>query len=150
MLFKPYQLVHVQDTLPTVQRGIRGHHYVAETISMVTPDSTIMIRRVPGFAGTLAEVSTVSLQPCTWRQAYVHLAEIDGRGHFPLDMLRHDQCVPVNFTITEDCRAKLIEGLGNKLVVARCKQTRALDAFTVDRWQSFCWNITTIDCEKVL
>jgi len=149
MKFKPYQLVCVKDALPNVTRGIKNHFYVGETISMPTPDATIMIRRVPHFAGTLVELPLSALQPCEWSRAYVHLAQVEGSGSFPIDMLRSDECVPVNFTIDADNHARIIEGLGNSLVIARCMETSIRKPFDSLRWTSFGWRLTHIDCEKV-
>lgn len=105
--FKPYQLVYVSEPNVDVQSGM--HRYVGEVLSFVTPDDTIMVRRVPGFPGSLVELPIGYLQPCTWSKPCVNVAAVEGKGYFPMDMLRYDSCVPVNFDIA-DGRAVLVEG----------------------------------------
>lgn len=118
-------------------------------MSFPTPEGTIMVRRVPGFAGTLEEMPVEWLSKCDWRTADVHVAAVIGRGRFPLDMLRHDQCVPVNFTLDDAMRPKIIVGLSDELLIARCMESRRVDAFTKPRWESFGWQLRNVTVESV-
>ena len=60
---------------------------------------------------------------------------VEGRGHFPTDMLRYDQCFPVYETEANMIRAGYLE---NKTRVS--VKTNSM-SITPDRWSSFGWII---------
>lgn len=146
--FKPHDLVHV--TLPPFEGGAR--RYVGEVMSYELPEGTIMVRTAPGYPGTLVELPVTHLDLCSWRHAYVIVAEVSGRGAFPVDMLRYDDCVPLNFELVSDGyseRAVLIPGLGDKLLVARCVEFASGQGFTAARWDSFLWSVKAVNVETI-
>lgn len=141
----PYQLVNVQDPARWYAPA-----FIGEVMSFKTPDNTVMVRTVPGHPGTLVEVSTEFIkgvydQSHGW---YVHYASVAGgrNSSFPVDMLRYDDCVPVNFVVEyngERHIAKLqpensLVGKTDSLIVARTSRKR-YEPFTVARWSSFLW-----------
>lgn len=72
---------------------------------------------------------------------YRHTATVEGRGLFPIDMLRYDHCYPASeqdsYAINqrEDVRqVKVIMMTDSKLM-----------PFTERRWESFTWRL--VDCE---
>lgn len=140
--FKPYQLVWA-----TVNDRVEGGHrsFVAEVMSMPM-DDTVMVRTVPGHPGTLVELSLDALEemPRHRNYAYVSYAHIGGSGSFPTDMLRYDQCVPLNFTLVEQgymikAVADPKHSLGTDLYVARAVERRNSLHWTTERWRSFLW-----------
>ena len=141
-MFKPYQLVTVQAD---------GYRYNGEVMSYETPDHTAMVRRVPGYPGTLEEqpVSKLSVLEEKPKNRYVHYAIIDGRGGFPVDMLRYDWAVPVNFKLIERNKQYLSgwldpevdESFGlNGLWIAHLSD-KSKPNWTSARWSSFLWGI---------
>ena len=73
---------------------------------------------------------------------------VKGRGGFPLDMLRHDQCYPAT---SED--AHLIgevldyarETPGPHEVTLYCNQDRAFGTPNERRWASFGWKVKNVE-----
>ena len=59
---------------------------------------------------------------------------VEGRGTFPLDMLRYDQCYPLK----SDDAVNIATGKGE-----RRKVTLVSDKpFVIARWNSFGWSVT--------
>lgn len=59
--------------------------------------------------------------------------EVTGAGRFPFDMLRYDNCVPVQPT--------LMEGRESRVIKLRRFSPDGTPA-TVGRWNSFGWGVT--------
>lgn len=70
---------------------------------------------------------------------YVYRITVEGKGHFPIDMLRHDRCVPYN-----DLSVSRIE----RVLYDTTREVRLLMYSsnqlgpTFDRWASFGWHVT--------
>lgn len=174
---KPHQLVVVKKD---------GYHYFGEVMSHPIPvDSarpgtgpdntvvdiamatkegmTVMVRRVPGFPGTLEEMPVSIIQEQARdarRMNWVHYAQIlpptpatrrpsgslrTHLGSFPTDMLRYDFAAPVNFkiepTVTGD-QAVVLPGFeGFEGLWIASMSTRRMPSWTPDRWRSFGWTI---------
>jgi hypothetical protein len=129
-------------------------HY-GEIFSRVTPGDTYMVRMVPGHPGTLREISAKQLSPTTGRIRWVHYAQIagpfrDGRaprpGSFPIDMLRRDNCAPLNFNI-ETMEIDPTFGF-DRMVVAKASDRRHA-LWTHERWQSFLWGVKELRSEEL-
>jgi hypothetical protein len=64
---------------------------------------------------------------------------VEGRGHFPIDMLRYDRCCPYEqedvqwMSGTNQRSAKMISHMGPP---------------TVDRWKSFSWDVDLLKEHK--
>ena len=139
--FKPYQIVVVVND---------GYVHFGQVMSYVTPESTVMVRRVPGHPGTLEEMPTTKLREIHDRPAqyrWVHYALVSGRGSFPVDMLRYDHAAPVNFRIDETHglgsthKAVVDPAMGFEgLMIAALSKNR-LPSWTPARWSSFLWGI---------
>ena len=138
-----YSLVWVTQASKHASMGVLS--YVGQILSRRTPEGTYMVRRVPGHAGTLTELSEACLKPVNAANAYrnVSYAEVQGVGQFPVDMLRYDNAVPVNFTLLDSDsgpKAVLLPDMGDRLLVA--KAYRGSQArWTNQRWNSFMWTI---------
>lgn len=152
--FKPHEFVFVTEQSDSVECG--AHTYIGEVMSVGIPMHTLMVRRVPGHPRTLVQLPVGKLQHLRkdQRPLHVHYARVAGIGQFPVDMLRYDQCVPVNFKLVPDSWGKhtkpeidLSFGFGNALVVARA--VRRGEPWTVGRWNSFLWSIKPINAEKL-
>jgi hypothetical protein len=144
---KPYLLVYVQKD---------GYSHIAQTMSYSTPTNTIMVRRVPGFPGTLEEirVDQVSPHPVGKSFKYIHYATVAGVGSFPVDMLRYDSAAPVNFTLEEKFtgpHAVMLPGMdfGEGLIVADVSD-RSMHSWTNERWRSFLWSVRPLWTEKLV
>lgn len=61
-----------------------------------------------------------------------------GRGEFPFDMLRYDQCWPKS----ETKDAPALHPRGNWLKELREVNLVGLHSPTADRWESFGWKVT--------
>ena len=71
---------------------------------------------------------------------------VEGRGLFPLDMLRYDACFPSDF--------KAVAGIGSpacgpgrherEVKLCQPRQTATERQVTVDRWKSFGWVVKSI------
>ncbi len=133
--FKPYQLVLVQED---------GYNYIGQVISRITPENTYMVRRVPGDPSTMEEFHSSKLKTIDQDRKWVQYATVAGLMGFPIDMLRYDYCVPVNFKLEEDrwgSKTKpIIINDDKELIVARATR-RKNDEWTKGRWSSFLWGI---------
>lgn len=150
---KPYQLVQVR-VEDAVERGVRT--YLGEVMSYTTPDNTIMVRRVPGHPGTLDElpVGQLTLIQPKLKRVRISYAQVGGSGSFPLDMLRYDSCVPVNFRLVphEEVLNRLVPVVDPAFgwegaVVARVTALGYRQGFTVARWSSFLWGCKELKSE---
>lgn len=157
----PYQLINACDPARSYEHN---HGFIAEAMSFKTPDNTIMVRRVPGHPGTLIELHTdyisgVLPEATRARPWFVHYAIVAGgrSSSFPVDMLRFDQCVPVNFSIKYNGERHIavidqpennLIGEGEALIVAQTSQKR-FDPFTHARWGSFLWGCRQIVTEEL-
>lgn len=64
-----------------------------------------------------------------------HTFTVEGRGEFPEDMLRYDECAPLNYA---DTRAMKQRGLRMVTLTGR-KHTP-----TFARWESFGWKVVAV------
>lgn len=144
-MFKPYQLVTVTED---------GYKYTGEVMSFVTPEQTIMVRRVPGHPGTLEEMPVSKISPQTYprkKKLYVHYANVSGRGSFPVDMLRYDFASPVNFRLVEATLGRFraehlanAQGDDGMLLIATVSDkpwAEDLGVWSPERWSSFLWGL---------
>lgn len=81
---------------------------------------------------------------------YLHRATIIGRGTFPFDMLRYDQCdvVPEDvaaFRANVASKASLMPVPPVYIIRIEKTSARKSDAFTVDRWASFGARVVSVD-----
>jgi hypothetical protein len=142
-IWKPYMLALVRAD---------GYSYIGEVMSYITPDNTLMIRRVPGHPGTLEE-HHVNVLMTTTKHSYVHYAEVEPFGiitSFPVDMLRYERAAPLNFfpDDTSDHPVDLTFGF-DKRVVAMAS-VKAKPEWTLDRWRSFGWTIRPFKSERIV
>lgn len=140
--FKPYDLVLVDEG---------DYTYIGEVMSMVTPEQTLMVRRVPGHPGTLEEQPVTKLRKWAGRIRGVSYAIAKGPGQFPVEMLRYDMAVPVNFRLLDTNFGTAVEMLeGHKdeeLMVAMVMPTGRYTEWTSARWSSFLWYIREVKQE---
>lgn len=136
MILKPFQFASY--------KGPYGNS-ICQIISYPTPDGTIIIRTVPGHSGTLKEVNLKDLSHAEQHYRWVHYARVEGSGSFPVDMLRYDCAVPLNFDL-EAIDPKF--GFDSRIIAAVSKFEERTP-FTVDRWRSFLWSITTIKVARL-
>lgn len=141
----PFQCVRIDDP--------NGFSYCGETVSLPTPEGTIMVRRVPGDPTTMEAMPLDRILPMDWKPRLVHYAEVYGSGSFPTDMLRYDFACPVNFRITEDYpHWEPIEGAepapvrerpnSRGLIIATVsRQGRSSNPWCSERWRSFMWSV---------
>jgi hypothetical protein len=114
-------------------------HY-GEILSLRIPDDTFMVRMVPGHPGTLCQIPAARLMPAN-KIKWVHYAEVNGHGSFPIDMLRYDFAAPLNFS-PETKKVNHSFGFDGMVVVtATCHRN---PRWTTDRWASFNWSIRPI------
>lgn len=77
---------------------------------------------------------------------YRHQLTVRGKGHFPVDMLRRDQCWPLT---TADA-IEVTEPVDNNprcVIVEKLSQSDDPGtAWTLRRWESFGWEIVSNDC----
>ena len=71
---------------------------------------------------------------------YEHIAEVRGRGQFPIDMLRYDQCYPR----TGDDAHKIASARDDRAVVIVTKSDDPIACWTERRWASYLWRLTPI------
>lgn len=154
--FKLYQLVWVIVRNQHTESGKYMH--AGEVLSLPTPDSTVMVRRVPGHPGTLEEVKLADLMAMTGgpKHKYIHYAIVQGHGQFPTDMLRYDQCAPVNFKLVPDrwgtlTATEFLPGFEGErdLMVAKTSSRRGAQPWCVERWQSFLWSCKEVRVEQI-
>lgn len=67
---------------------------------------------------------------------------VEGRGVFPFDMLRYDECWPVGGAVNLGERATDAEGKERKRRVKL--RTHQAGAPNVARWESFGWKVTEV------
>ena len=142
-MLAPHDLV-----LLTYENPIVGTYYLwAEIISKETPEETIMVRTVPDDPTTMIEVPLDRIRkPNRIKPKFVKYARVvPGLGSFPVDMLRYDQCVPVNFALDENDRVVPQE---DDLIIAKCVASN-LDQYHPDRWRSFLWAIEPMKVLKL-
>lgn len=150
--FAPYQLVEVTVEDKHAEQGKRM--FVGEVMSFPTPEDTIMVRRIPGHPGTLMELPITQLSIPSRKYRYVHYATVAGNGSFPVDMLRYDSCVPVNFMLEDNYigpKARLDPAMstpGDDFLVADVSEHR-LPRFTTERWRSFMWFVKELRTERI-
>lgn len=148
LLLTPFPLY----SIVLVDRGDFRHY--GQILSRPTPTDTYMVRMVPGHPGTLKEMPLARLQPpqAGIKIRWVHYAMIDGRGSFPVDMLRYDYAAPVNFELIEDddrLQVKIDPTFGSKdMIIARASHER-LPRWTDARWNSFLWGVRTMHTEEL-
>jgi len=153
-IYKPYQQAWVKKEGPHIGR----YTYIGEVISYPIPDTsrdprfaedTIMVRRVPGHPGTLEELPIGILEPVSKRDVckWVMYATVAGRGQFPVDMLRYDNCAPVNFKLVADRWGDFTKpeidpkfGLEGLWVAKACRSQHS-GTWTGERWHSFLWGL---------
>lgn len=137
---KPWQLVRVtvEDSCESGRRS-----FIGQTVSYPTPNNTIMVRTVPGMEATAKEfnIDANAVTPVKGFR-WLQLAVVMGRGSFPVDMLRYDSCVPVNFRIElQDGMHRVVMDEGHtEMLVADVTETR-MPRWTAARWSSFLWGI---------
>jgi len=133
---KPYVLVRIQ---------ANDYAYIGQLIGFPLPDQTIMVRRVPGHPGTLAQLPIASLEVLANQKAWrwVHYAEVKGTGSFPVDMLRRETAAPVTFDPDTGERTK--EGF----IIAKVTGKRQV-LWNAERWASFNWQIKPLCSEQLL
>lgn len=68
---------------------------------------------------------------------YVHTFTVEGTGHFPLDMLRRDQCYPRS---ESDSNRAAQPRILCRVVLERQQADRWWQP-TVGRWESFGWKL---------
>lgn len=137
--------------LAYLQKGQDRH--ICEIMSFATPTNTVIVRRVPGHAGTLEEVHIDALSEVERpkRFKWMHYAIVQGRSQFPVDMLRYDGCVPVNFSLQEHkygTKAQIDEVFGMKELLVAAISERKAEPWTYDRWSSFMWVARHIKTES--
>lgn len=79
---------------------------------------------------------------------YAHVGRVDGRGRFPIDMLRHDACHPRNESdshIIEATHQHQGPDPWTVFVVKYSDRSHARDAWTPRRWESFVVKFTEAD-----
>ena len=145
----PNTLVHVCRPLVGCEGEI--HRFIGEVMSFPIPgeEQMVMVRRVPKHPGTIEEM------PMTWIEGEVKKSDarcvsyavVGGKGTFPIDMLRYDHAVPVNFEIVTGDRgphARLLPGMGDELIVAKVGRN-----WTKARWSSFLWGLHELTVEPL-
>lgn len=154
--FPLYSLAWVREQHPVL--GTLS--YCGQVLSLRTPNGTRMVRRVPGHPGSLCEVPESALDALTAievRQECTHVgyAVVEGRGAFPVDMLRYEPCVPANFTLHPDTlRVQVAEMRGARhfgadlpLVAAVCGAFGP--HWTPERWESFGWRVRPLRAVRI-
>jgi hypothetical protein len=148
--YRPFDLVRVKEQFLDTEVA-----YFGQLISYPTPEETIMVRRVPDDPSTMVEMPLSAIElvsfPRLYRPHWVQYAKVSGRFDFPVDMLRYDSCVPVNFTLEESERGQVITQVtdgGPDLIVAKATSTRQ-DGFTYARWASFSWTAQGLKTLKI-
>ena len=73
-----------------------------------------------------------------------HRIEVTGKGQFPIDMLRHDQCFPIFESDSEIIRNSLAvrgRSIGPQIIALGSWHPSRWEP-TKDRWASFGWVVT--------
>jgi hypothetical protein len=145
---KPYDLVIVQHG---DKYGIDLYRHCGQIISRPIGDGTIMVRMVPDDPTTMEQVSLEMLGKPHLKCKWVHYAQVNGFGQFPIDMLRYDFCSPANFTMSYDERDRIVVTIKDgqhDLIVAQCTTVNRPD-WTRGRWLSFGWDIKPLKTLKI-
>jgi hypothetical protein len=149
MKIVPNMLVKVQ---------LKERFYIGEAMSFETPDRTAIVRRVPGHPGTLEEMPVGILSKPLYKPRWVHYATaemLEPHTCFPVDMLRYDVAVPVNFRLGDNCfddshNVLVDERMGlTGLVVATTTTSKAQKAWTPERWHTFGWHVQPLRTERI-
>lgn len=156
-MFKPYDLVLVSHP---------DYKHAGEVISRPYPSENdhtqflVQVRRVPGDPNTMYEEVVQCLKPLSYKVNFVHYAIVEGRGSFPVDMLRYDFAAPVNFKLEEQSWSgpkAILLGEANdalpkewqgRLVIASGAERPKHGAWTAARWNSFMWHINPVATVK--
>jgi hypothetical protein len=64
---------------------------------------------------------------------------VEGTSHFPIDMLRYDNCVPAS----EEATLKIERGGTGRRIELICYSQRAISPSTPSRWASFGWKVVS-------
>lgn len=71
-------------------------------------------------------------------KTYEYIYKVRGRGRFPLDMLRYDQCWP-----SREIDSHIIDGCEPGIQVDAVVEIKShLRTGTAGRWKSFGWRVT--------
>lgn len=73
-----------------------------------------------------------------------HRVEVTGKGMFPIDMLRHDQCFPISESDSEIIRHsfRIIRSDDVDRIVALGHWGPSSWSPTAERWKSYGWTVT--------
>ena len=66
--------------------------------------------------------------------------DVEGRGTFPMDMLRFDRCFPISHEASRNMEPDITS---TRVVQLEAVSPRGL--ITPERWQSFGWTVTLIN-----
>jgi hypothetical protein len=69
---------------------------------------------------------------------------VQGSGEFPLDMLRYDECFPI-----DGPSVSALSASDKRSVTLRTFNFRYFNGFPGNRWESFGWKVTHVDGEVV-
>lgn len=119
-----------------VQRD--GFRHFGEILSRITPKNTFMVRMVPGHSGTLIETPADKLCATDQRIRWIHYAQVDGRGSFPIDMLRYDFAAPLNF---DPVTKEIDPSFGFTDLIVCQASGRGHPTWAQGRWNSFLWGL---------
>lgn len=72
------------------------------------------------------------------RYEYIYEVTPEGWGHFPLDMLRYDGCIPVRETDSANIRMAVLTGRRPDATAIRLRGPKPP---TIARWKSFGWTL---------
>ena len=78
------------------------------------------------------------ITPERMRPRYIYEYYVSGRGEFPFDMLRYDECWPVS---GEDAVSMAIDFGDPERRKTRSIRLRSYKEPTVGRWSSFVWSV---------
>ena len=127
-----------------VQRD--GYAHYGQILSRVTPTNTAMVRMVPGHPGTLREMSIDVLHETTISPGFVHYAVVQGIGSFPVDMLRREGAVPLNF---DPDTKEFDRSFGTEeFMICKVSELREPN-WNEDRWDTFGWQVFETHTEEI-
>lgn len=106
------------------------YQHFGEVLSMRTPSETFMVRMIPGHSGTLVEIPVMQLFETDLRVRWVHYAQVQGSGSFPVDMLRRELAAPLEYVIGTKPTGPIVIGSASSL---------HKPAWNYMRWESFGW-----------
>lgn len=79
-------------------------------------------------------------------KVYVFRVTVEGRGTFPIDMLRYDRCVP---RTGDDVHAIVMASIAERPLETRKVSLQmystSKEGPTKDRWKSFGWEVIAIE-----